>query len=145
MNHQTDHPWKGRVTVGDMLFRCLMATLFVAALLLAQDPIKAGTYKGTWTGTTGGGDFHLTLQSDGKGGLGAQVGFTIDSQEVPCKVLSLKTDGGKLEMVYEFDLQGNKLQSAIQGTSKGKSLEGTYKTTAGDQAVDAGSWKVAGE
>jgi hypothetical protein len=34
------------------------------------------------------------------------------------------------------------LQSAVEGTVKGKTLEGTYKTTAGDQAVDNGTWKA---
>jgi hypothetical protein len=45
-------------------------------------------------------------------------------------------------MVYEFDAQGTMLQSAIEAGVKGKTIEGTYKTTAGDQAVDSGTWKA---
>ena len=45
-------------------------------------------------------------------------------------------------MIYEFDLQGNKLQSATHGTLQGKTLEGTYKTLAGEIAVDEGTWKA---
>jgi hypothetical protein len=57
-------------------------------------------------------------------------------------VLSFKADGAKFKIVYEFDAEGNALQSAVEGTVKGKSLEGTYKTTAGDQDVDSGTWKA---
>jgi hypothetical protein len=46
-------------------------------------------------------------------------------------------------MVYEFDLEGNTMHSAIEGTVKGKTIEGTYKTTAGDQDVDSGTWKAS--
>jgi hypothetical protein len=128
-----------------MLIRSLTAILLFTALLPAQDSIGAGTYKGQWNGSTASGDFHLALEPDGNGGMTAKVGFTMESQEVPCKVLSLKITGSKLSIVYEFDLQGNKLQSAIEGAQKGKSMEGTYKTSAGDQPVDTGSWKVAAQ
>src|ERR1700676_2464604 len=126
-----------------MFIRCLTAMLFLTTILPGQEAIGAGTYLGTWAGGNGGGDIHMTLGPDGKGGLAAQlVGFTIDGQEVTCKVLSTKITGSKIEIVYEFDLQGNKLQSAIAGAATGKILEGTYKTTAGDQPVDQGTWKV---
>src|SRR5579872_4383991 len=101
-----------------------------AALVFAQG--LAGSYKGTWAGAASGGDFHMTIKS----ATDAQVGFTIEGQEVPCKVISFKSDGSTMEMVYEFDLQGTKLQSATKGTLKGKTLEGTYTTTAGDSPVD---------
>jgi hypothetical protein len=120
-----------------------MAVCSSAILLWGQDAIGAGTYKGEWHGATGGGEIHLTLRANTNGGLTPEVGFSIDSQELTCKVLSFKTDGAKFKMVYEFDLQGNVLQSAIEGTAKGKTIEGTYKTTAGDQDVDAGTWKAS--
>lgn len=127
-----------------MLIRLLIATLVMATALLTQDTLGSGTYRGTWTGAAADGEFHLTLKPDGSGKLAADVGFTIAGQEVPCKVISLKIDGGKIEMTYEFDLQGNKLQSSIQGTLTGKTLAGTYKTTAPgvDTAVDEGTWKT---
>jgi hypothetical protein len=116
-----------------------LAVLSAAILLRGQDAIGAGTYKGEWHGASGGGEIHLTFRADGK----PEAGFTLDSQEVACKVLSFKPDGAKFKLVYEFDLQGNVLQSAIEGTVKGKTIEGTYKTTAGDQDVDAGTWKAS--
>ena len=44
--------------------------------------------------------------------------------------------------MYEFDAKGTLLQSATEANVKGKTIEGAYKTTAGDQAVDAGTWKA---
>ncbi len=130
-----------------MLLRVLAVTMLVSVASVRADTLGAGTYKGTWTGAASSGDFHLTLRPDGKGGLGADVGFTIEGQEVPCKVTLLKVDGASIAATYEFDLQGNKLQSAITGTLKGKSLEGTYKTTAAgtDSTVDEGSWKTSAQ
>ena len=125
-----------------MTIRLLSTVLLVATLISAQDRLRAGTYKGTWAGGSANGDFHLTLRADGQGKLSADVGFTIAGEEIPCKMISLKIDGVTVAMTYEFDLQGNKLQSATQGTLKGKTLEGTYKTLAGETAVDEGTWKA---
>jgi hypothetical protein len=116
--------------------------LLMAASLAAQDSLVAGTYKGQWTGAGGSGDIRVTFHANGEGKLVPEVGFTLGGQDVTCKILSFKIDGAKLTMVYEFDAQGTMLQSATESTIKGKTIEGTYKTTAGDQAVDAGTWKV---
>jgi hypothetical protein len=128
-----------------MLTKILMASALAASLAFAQDSIGAGTYKGKWSGGGGDGDFKLTLAPDGKGGLRGEVVFAMAGQEVPCKTTSLKIDGSSMKIVYEFDMQGNKLQSAVEGKLKGKTLEGTYKTTlpGGDEAVDQGTWKAS--
>ena len=112
--------------------------LLLAGALAADDVIAAGTYKGEWQGASGGGEIHMTFHN----GATPEVGFTLSGQPVTCKVLSFKADGAKFKIVYEFDAEGNALQSAVEGTVKGKSLEGTYKTTAGDQDVDSGTWKA---
>ena len=41
------------------------------------------------------------------------------------KVTSSKVDGAKVEIVYDFDVQGTKLQTSTQGTLTGKTLSGT--------------------
>jgi len=111
-----------------------------AATLAGQGAIPAGTYTGQWSGASAGGDIHVTFRAAGDGKLTPEVGFTLGGQEVRCKILSFKTDGAKFTMVYEFDAQGTMLQSATEATVRGKTIEGTYKTTAGDQAVDSGTW-----
>jgi hypothetical protein len=121
--------------------RIAAAALLLVSLvapLAADDAIAAGTYKGQWQGASGGGDIQMTFHT----GATPEVSFTLSGQPVACKVLSFKADGAKFKIVYEFDAEGNALQSAVEGTVKGKSLEGTYKTTAGDQDVDSGTWKA---
>jgi len=122
------------------MLRAITVLLMASAIAPAQT-IGAGTYKGTYAGGSGGGDFRLTVRADGKG----EFGFTVGGEEVASKMISFKIDGANLTAVYEFDLQGNKLQSAITGTLKGKTLEGSYKTTAAgaDEAVDQGTWKTS--
>jgi hypothetical protein len=121
---------------------CCASILLLAGLLAGQDGLVAGTYKGQWAGATASGDIHVTFRANDGGKLTPEVGFTLGGQDVSCKILSFKVDGAKLSLIYEFDAQGNMLQSATEATVKGKTIEGTYKTTAGDQAIDSGTWKV---
>jgi hypothetical protein len=123
-----------------LVVAAILALAFVE--LPAQDKIGAGTYKGNYTGGAGGGDFHMTLKADGKGGFTGEVGFTIMGEEVPGKLTMLKVDGAKIEMSYDFDLQGAKLTSAAEGTLSGKTLGGGYKTSAEGSVVDQGTWKT---
>jgi hypothetical protein len=119
-----------------------LAFLSVMGGLVAQDSVAAGTYKGQWTGASASGDIHVTFRDAGDGKLTPEVGFTLGGENVVCKVLSFKIDGAKFTMLYEFDAQGTLLQSAVESTVTGKTIAGTYKTTAGDQAVDSGTWKA---
>ena len=125
-----------------MFRRAMGLALLLAGMLGAQDAILQGTYKGQWTGASGGGDIHITFRDGGDGKLTPEVGFTLGGQDVTCKILSFKPDGAAFTMVYEFDAQGTMLQSALEAKVKGKAIEGTYKTTAGDQAVDSGTFKA---
>jgi len=120
----------------------LTIVLGAAMLLLGQETFGPGTYKGEWHGATASGAIHITFRGDRTGGLTPEIGFTLGDQDVVCKVLSFKTDGMKFRLVYEFDAQGTLLQSATDATVKGKTIEGAYKTTAGDQDVDSGTWKA---
>jgi hypothetical protein len=133
---------KGNHMLHKILGYCAVMTL-AAGSLSAADMLAAGIYKGQWSGAGGSGDIQLTLRAKSDGGVTPEVGFTLGGQDVKCKIISFKADGAKFTLVYEFDAEGNPLQSAIEGTAKGKTIEGTYKTTAGDQAVDAGTFKVA--
>lgn|SRR5487761_2049188 len=123
--------------------RNAILALCAAALVVAgQEKVTPGTYKGEWSGASAGGEIHLTLRAGSDGVLTPEIGFTLGGEEIKCKVISFKADGAKLTLVYEFDAQGTMLQSAAEATAKGKTIEGTYKTTAGDQAVDSGTWKA---
>ena len=103
----------------------------------------AGNYKGTWTGSSASGDIRVTLSQSG-GDWKSEVTFTLDSQEVKTKVTSVKVDGAKVKIVYQFDLQGTQLESTVTGELNGSALAGAYSTkvVADGSAVDEGTWKA---
>lgn len=124
--------------------RAIVLSLAVLLCLAAAD--IGGVYKGSWSGAASG-DFRLKLEPGGNGDWNAEVVFTLGTDEVKTKVKSVKVDGPKIDIVYTFDLQGTALQSAVIGQLTGKTLEGTYKTTAvmDGAPVDEGTWKASAQ
>jgi hypothetical protein len=122
----------------------LLVVLLIASALATADDLS-GTFKGTWTGGQASGDITVTFRpADGGGTPKADVSFTIAGQDVKCNVTSVKVDGSKVELVYEFELGDTKLQSTVSGQVNGKAMEGSYKTKslADGSAVDEGTWKA---
>ena len=121
-----------------------LVLLLTIALLQLGAQTAPGTYTGTWSGGASG-DFRLVLTEADKGDWKAEVVFTLGTDEVKTKVTSVKVDGNKITVIYQYDLQGTQLQSNVTGEFKGKVIEGTYKATSvGDgAAVDEGTWKVS--
>jgi len=120
--------------------------LLLTALLgmaFAADKL-AGVYVGKWSGASGAaGDFRISLTAaDGK--LTPDVMFTMGSTEVKTKVTHFAVNGMKLEMKYEFDLNGVRLESTLRGTLSGEVLEGRYstKSVVNGSAADEGEWKA---
>lgn len=106
----------------------------------------AGTYRGTYSGSSGAsGDFVVSLTQAESGDWKSEVTFTLGGQDVKTKITSLKVDGAKVTIVYEFDLQGTALQSTVTGELTAGSLAGAYQTkvVADGSAVDEGTWKAA--
>jgi hypothetical protein len=105
----------------------------------------AGTYKGTYSGSAGAsGDFVVSLTQAENGEWKSEVTFTLGGQDVKTKITSLKVDGSKVTIVYEFDLQGTALESTITGELNAGALAGDYhtKVVADGSAVDEGTWKA---
>jgi hypothetical protein len=123
----------------------ILATLFLtlALTLTAAAADLDGTYKGTWSGGQASGEITMTLRTV-DGATKAEVSFAFGGQDNKCHVTSVKVDGSKIEIVYDFDLGDVKLQSTATGELKGKVLEGSYKTKslADGSAVDEGTWKA---
>jgi hypothetical protein len=121
-----------------------MVLLSVASSLCAIAADLNGTYKGTWSGGQASGDITMTLRTV-DGAPKAEVSFSLGGQDIKCNVTSLKVDGSKIEISYNFDLGDTKLQSTATGQLNGKTLEGTYttKSLADGSAVDEGTWKAA--
>ncbi len=122
----------------------LAAVLCIVATGVAAD--VAGTYKGSWSGGASG-DFRLKLEQTTGGEWKADIVFTMGTDEVKTKIKSVKVDGSKVDIVYDFDLQGNALESTVAGELTGKTMEGTYKTktVVDGSPVDEGTWKVSAQ
>ncbi len=105
------------------MYRLALAILFPILCLLAADTGLAGRYAGDWksNGAGGGGTFHLKLES-ASDAWKCEVSFTVGGAEVKSTMRSCKVDQSKLEAVYDFELQGNTLQSKITGQWNGKAL-----------------------
>jgi hypothetical protein len=122
--------------------RIVLLCFAVALVLFAAG--LAGTYKGTYSGSAGAsGDILVKLTQADDGDWKSEVTFTLSGQDVKTKITSVKVDGSKVKIVYEFDLEGTGLESTITGELNGTTLAGDYHTraTADGSAVDEGTWK----
>jgi hypothetical protein len=122
----------------------LILIIAIAPAAYSGEKELAGVYTGTWSGASGSaGDFRITLTLTA-GKLTPDVMFTMGSTEVKTKVTHVAVDGLKLEMRYEFDLGGNRLESTIKGTLSGETMEGRYttKSVADGSPADEGEWKA---
>ena len=118
--------------------------VLMAALAVLAEPLSVGTYKGKYEGSSGAsGDFRVGLSKAGEEWKG-DVLFTLNGQEVKCKVTTIQVNGAKLKMVYSFDLQGTILESQIDGELSGGTLAGKYRTqVSGDgSTVDEGTFST---
>jgi hypothetical protein len=126
--------------------RSILALSFVFSILcLAGDDIAAGTYSGKWEGNSGaGGDFRITLSADGAGALKPEVMFTAGGEEVKPKVTSFDITGPKIKIVYTYEIQGNQLESSVEGERKGNAIEGKYRARLLPDAgvIDEGTWRA---
>jgi hypothetical protein len=121
--------------------RLLILCFALVFVLLAAG--VAGKYKGTYSGSAGAsGDIVVTLKQSDDGAWKSEVSFTFGGQDIKTKVTSVSVDGSKVKIVYEFDLDGNGLESTITGELKGTTLAGDYhtKATADGSAMDEGTW-----
>ena len=123
--------------------RALMLLLVASFILFGQN--LAGTYKGSYSGSSGAsGDFVISLSQADNGEWNSEVTFTLGGQDVKTKITSLKVDGSRLTVAYQFDLQGTALESTVNGELNGSTLAGDYhtKVVADGSAVDDGTWKA---
>lgn len=128
------------------LMRWVSLLVLLALVALAAEKEIAGSFTGDWSGSSGAsGAFRLTVAPAPEEGKPAcTVTFSFAGQEVKTKITSFHIDGAKISAQYEFDLQGNRLQSTIDGELTGERLQGKYRTKAladGTQ-VDEGVWKA---
>jgi hypothetical protein len=108
----------------------------------AANSALAGEYVGTWKAQNdAGGALRIVLKSEGAAAWSAEAAFTFDGNEIPTKMKSVKVEGGKIEIVFGWDVQGTSAQSTLQGEWKGNVLGGKYDSTSAEGAA-AGTWTV---
>jgi hypothetical protein len=96
-----------------------------ALCLLAADAGLTGRYAGDWksNGAGGGGTFSMKLES-ASDGWKCEVSFTFGGADVKTTIRSCKVDQSKLKCVYDFELQGNALESKMTGQWNGNPASG---------------------
>lgn len=123
---------------------CLFLLPFLVLLTLGADKDLAGTYDGDWSGASGSGKLHLELQRAGDEWK-CVASFTFGGQEFKTKTKSVKVDGAKVEIRYEFEIQGTMLESTLNGELSRATLEGKYRTVnvSDGSPADEGAWKAS--
>jgi hypothetical protein len=116
--------------------------LLVSSVLALASP--AGTYVGKWIGMTAEGDFKIALSQTEKGEWKAEVSFTYGDSDIKCKMVSVKVEDGKVELVYDFEIASLHARSTVTGEIKGTGMSGKYHTEGADGSeVDQGTWRVS--
>jgi hypothetical protein len=126
------------------LLRYICLLLAVFAAFGAGD--FAGTYTGEWKsdGSGNGGAIRFTLTPASGGPWKSDLTFGLDGGDVKTIMREVKVEDDKIELVYDFDVQGTTLRSHIKGQWNGTAFKGSYQTTTptGSAAVDSGSWSA---
>lgn len=129
--------------------RLMMVLLLaiVAAFAAADD--LAGRYAGEWKsgGSGNAGQIRFKLASAPGGGWTCDLTFGLDGSDVKTTMREVKVEGSKLELAYDFDLQGNALRSRVRGGWDGSAFKGTFQTALvdGSAEVDGGTWTATRE
>jgi hypothetical protein len=101
-----------------------------------------GKYAGEWKGQEEStGALKLSFKQDAAGAWTAEAAFTFDGAEIPAKTKSVKIEGAKVELVFEWNVQGTSGRSSLKGELKGDTIEGKYDSNVAE-AASSGSWKV---
>jgi len=102
----------------------------------------AGQFKGSWKGSDqNSGDLRLSLTRDGEGKWTAEASFTFEGNTIPTRMKTVRVDGAKIELLFEWEADGNVAHSKTTGELKGDKLEGDY-VTGGGAGETRGTWTV---
>ena len=102
----------------------------------------AGHFKGTWKGSDqNSGDLRLSFTRDAEGKWTAEASFTFEGNTIPTRMKTVRVDGAKIELLFEWDADGNVAHSKTTGELKGDKVEGDY-VTGGGAGETRGTWTV---
>jgi len=129
-----------------MLKLTTIALVFLAAAFAADQDL-AGRFAGEWKSASSenGEAIQFVLDPQTGGAWKCDLTFSLNNSEVKTVMREVKLLDGKIELAYDFDVQGTTLRSRVTGQWDGMAFRGKYETTVGDgsQQVDSGSWSAS--
>jgi hypothetical protein len=125
----------------------VMCCLLFFATAFAADRDLTGRFAGEWKSAASGngGEIRFSLEAATGGGWKSDLTFALGGAEVKTTMREVKLQDGKIELVYDFDVQGANLRSRVKGEWNGTAFRGQYETTLthGSEGVDNGTWNAA--
>ena len=106
----------------------------------------AGRYTGEWKSDASGngGALRMMLEAAPDGTWKCETGFTLDGADIKTTTHQIKLQDSKLDVSYDFEVQGANLRSHMTGEWNGNAFKGRYETSVIDgDAVDAGTWSAS--
>jgi len=127
--------------------RLLTAVLVLIVAAFAADRDLAGRFAGEWKSASSenGGTIQFVLDQQEGGVWRCALTFTLDGSDVKTVMREVKVQDGKIEVAYDFEVQGTTLRSRLKGEWDGGAFRGKYETTVSDgsQQIDNGSWSAS--
>ena len=127
--------------------RRLMALAALVALTgVCADRDLAGKYTGEWKSASGaGGAYQMTLAANREDGKWlCEASFTYEGSQVKTQTHEILLKDSKLDVSYDFELQGAGLRTRMTGEWNGNAFAGKYETSLiGGDGVDSGTWSAA--
>ena len=124
-------------------------TIWLLLLVLAgycADRDLAGRYTGEWKSDSSGngGAIRMTLDAAPDGTWKCEAGFSLEGADIKTTTHQIKLQDSKLDVSYDFEVQGARLRSHMTGEWNGSVFKGRYETTVIDgDGVDAGTWSAS--
>lgn len=135
-----------RATI-NLMQRLMIVGFVLIAAAFAADRDLAGRFGGEWKSASSesGGTIQFALAPQEGAAWKCDLTFSLNDAEVKTSMREVKLQEGKIELVYDFDVQGTTLRSRVKGEWDGAAFRGKYETTVSDgsQQVDSGSWSAS--
>ena len=127
--------------------KLMAVVLIVIAAASAADRDLAGRFAGEWKSATSenGGTIQFALDPQDGSAWKCDLTFSLSNGEVKTVMREVKLQNGKIELAYDFDVEGTTLRSRVKGEWDGDAFRGKYETTVSDgsQQVDSGAWSAS--
>ncbi len=126
--------------------RLMMLAAIAALAAVCADRDLAGRYAGEWkSGTSGtGGVYRMTLATGADGMWSCDASFIYEGSEVKTRLHEITLKDSKIDVSYDFEIQGADLRTRMTGEWNGNAFLGKYETSLiGGDTVDSGTWSAA--